>query len=118
MGVESAVQAVQGERFGRVAEWARGKPEVVIRWDDDGTTSDWIEASELDWIYPEVTVSKEDFAAACRAESGNTVVGFASRSYSSGWFERSSVSDWFEKLRLALVEERSCIADLCAACGL
>ena len=40
------------------------------------------------------------------------MVGEAGSTYSS------TSSGWFEKLRLDLVEERSCIADLCAVCGL
>ena len=77
------MQAVQGDRVG-------------TRWDDDGTASGWIQASELGWIYPEVAVGEEAFTTACRAR----------------------VSGWFATLRPDLVEERSCIADLCAACGL
>ena len=51
---------------------------------------------------------EEAFAAACRAKPEETVLGHASITRSSGWFE---------KLELGLVEERSCLADLCTTCG-
>ena len=108
----AAAQAVQGDRVGKVVqgpETRDNEVQVRIRWGDDGEESGWIKASELGWIYPEVTIREEDFAARCRAQPTHTVTGNAHSSASSGWFE---------KLRLALVEERSCIADLCAACGL
>ena len=54
------------------------------------------EALGLDARGEEVTIGEEGFAAACR----------------------SLVSGWFATLRLDLLEERSCIADLCACCGL
>ena len=63
----------------------------------------------LGWVYPEATIGKQAFAAACRAQPDQTVVGNSASYLSSGWFE---------KLRLDLVEERSCIADLCTCCGL
>ena len=112
LGQEATVQAVQGERFGRVARGPANidnELQVVIRWDDGGTTSGWIKASEVELRYPEVTIREEAFAARCRARSDETVDGDAGRHRSSGWFE---------KLRLELVEERSCATDLYACCGL
>eukprot|EP01045_Picozoa_sp_COSAG04_P008194 COSAG04_NODE_450_length_14158_cov_17.389573_4_plen_633_part_00 len=54
-----------------------------------------------------VSISEEAFAAACRAKPEQTVLGDVV-------YRRGA---WFATLQLDLVEERSCLADLCAACG-
>eukprot|EP01045_Picozoa_sp_COSAG04_P008202 COSAG04_NODE_450_length_14158_cov_17.389573_12_plen_332_part_00 len=50
-----------------------------------------------------VSIDEEAFAVACRARK-NKGAPFP-------------VKEWFAKLGLGLAEERSCLADLCAACG-
>eukprot|EP01045_Picozoa_sp_COSAG04_P005032 COSAG04_NODE_227_length_19396_cov_29.887547_13_plen_1562_part_00 len=42
---------------------------ITIRWEDDGTLSGWIKVSELE---VEVTVGREDFAAACAGQPERT----------------------------------------------
>eukprot|EP01045_Picozoa_sp_COSAG04_P021972 COSAG04_NODE_2419_length_4162_cov_3.588481_4_plen_550_part_00 len=54
-----------------------------------------------------VSLGEEAFAAACRAKPEQTVLG-------DEVFRRGA---WFATLQLGLVEERGCLADLCAACG-
>ena len=59
----------------------------------------------MDATDPAVSIDEEAFAAACRAQPEKTVLG--------EWMDCA----WFEKLGLGLVEGRSCLAELCAACG-
>eukprot|EP01045_Picozoa_sp_COSAG04_P020613 COSAG04_NODE_2126_length_4738_cov_39.131494_2_plen_742_part_00 len=73
---------------------------VRIRWEDDGTLSKADQyVDELDFDIPnDFSITDDAFAAACRADPEQT-------------------ARWFEKLRLPLVEKRSCLGDFLAICG-
>ena len=67
---------------------------MVVRFDD------------LDFDIPDdFSLTEDAFAEICRAQE--PAMG-----------GRQPVEEWFEKLELALVEERSCLADLCLCCGM
>ena len=73
--------------------------EIKIRWEDDGTLSRLIKVDELVDVPDDFSLAEDGFIALCRGVSYHII------------------NQWFEKLELVLVEERSCLDDLCTACG-
>ena len=60
----------------------------------DGELSERTKVGDLYSAQNDLSITNEAFDAACRKDPGRT-------------------ADWFEKLQLALVEEHSCLDELC-----
>eukprot|EP01045_Picozoa_sp_COSAG04_P005468 COSAG04_NODE_254_length_18809_cov_8.025869_26_plen_564_part_00 len=112
--------AVLGGRIGAVIQvrW-EDEGKIQVQWDDDGTESPWA-SSENDWKMPDdaIKVSELDEPLGACVSIDEETFAFRCREQNLDGRGRRGVEWWFERLELPLVEERSCLDDLCLCCGL